>query len=281
MFSQKVVDLLTATHGSADVLLTTSCTSALEMSALLLDLEPGDTVIVPSFTFVSSALAFVRTGARIVFADISPDTLGIDPNHVSELLDDSVRAVVAVHYAGIGCDIAGLQTAIADEERVALVEDNAHGLFGTYQGMPLGSFGRFSTLSFHETKNFVCGEGGALVVNRNNDVGTPMCSTPRARTGKRSCSALSTSTPGWTPARRSGSRTFSPVTSWASSNAERRSLPSAERCTTRTSGFWNPRRTGFSGIRLPVVPRDRTPAYHMYYVILPDAVSRGIACSPR
>ena len=173
MFSQKVVDLLTATHGSADVLLTTSCTSALEMSGLLLDLEPGDTVIVPSFTFVSSALAFVRTGARVVFADIESETLGIDPNRSANC--STIRAGgrrsplrrCRLRYRRVAA-------AIADDQRVALVEDNAHGLFGTYQGMPLGSFGRFSTLSFHETKNFVCGEGGALLVNRPTTSSAPM-----------------------------------------------------------------------------------------------------------
>ena len=272
MFSQKVVDLLTATHGSADVLLTTSCTSALEMSALLLDLEPGDTVIVPSFTFVSSALAFVRTGARVVFADIESDTLGIDPNHVSELLDDSVRAVVAVHYAGIGCDIAGLQSAIADDQRVALVEDNAHGLFGTYQGMPLGSFGRFSTLSFHETKNFVCGEGGALVVNRNNDVGRAHVLHAKGTNRQAFMLGLVDKYSWVGTARRSGSRTFSPVTSWASSNAERRSLPSANGArhvpaASRTRG-------GPARYTAPRRAKGSDAGYHVYYVILPDAVSR-------
>ncbi|MEA3502230.1 MAG: DegT/DnrJ/EryC1/StrS family aminotransferase, partial [Actinomycetota bacterium] len=111
-FTARVVDLLSEWQGSPDVLLTTSCTDALELSALLLDIKPGDTVIVPSFTFVSSALAFVRAGARLVFADIEPVTLGIDPDHVAQLMDDSVRAVVAVHYAGIGCDIDGLRSVL-------------------------------------------------------------------------------------------------------------------------------------------------------------------------
>jgi dTDP-4-amino-4,6-dideoxygalactose transaminase len=273
MFSQKVVDLLTATHGSADVLLTTSCTSALEMSALLLDLEPGDTVIVPSFTFVSSALAFVRTGARVVFADIEPDTLGIDPNHVSELLDDSVRAVVAVHYAGVGCDIAGLQAATGDDERVALVEDNAHGLFGTYQGMPLGSFGRFSTLSFHETKNFVCGEGGALVVNRNNDVGRAHVLHDKG-TNRQAFMLGLVDKYSWVDTGSSFGLSDL-LAGYLLGQLERREEILAKRRTVHDTyqRLLEPEADRL-GIRLPVVPKDRTPAYHMYYVILPDAASR-------
>ena len=140
------------------------------MSALLLDLQPGDSVIVPSFTFTSSALAFAREGARILFCDIEPETLGLDPRHVAELLDDSVRAVVLVHYAGIACDVAGIREVLRDRPDVAFIEDNAHGLFGRWHGQPLGSLGRFATLSFHETKNFVCGEGGALVLNEPRDL---------------------------------------------------------------------------------------------------------------
>lgn len=169
-FTAKAVETLTEWQGSRDVLLTTSCTDALEMSAMLLDLRPGDTVIVPSFTFVTSALAFARAGARLIFADIERTTLGIDSDHVASLMDDSVRAVVPVHYAGIGCDLDGLDRVLASWPGVDVIEDNAQGLFGTYRGRPLGSFGRFSTISFHETKNFICGEGGALVVNQQSDV---------------------------------------------------------------------------------------------------------------
>ncbi len=169
-FAKRVTDLLTEELGAAGVLLTTSCTDALEMTAMLLSLQPGDTVIVPSFTFVSSALAYVREGARIVFADIERETLGIDPAHVAELIDDTTRAVVAVHYAGVACDLPGLGSALGDHPGVELIEDNAHGLFGRLDGRPLGSFGRMSAVSFHETKSFSCGEGGALVLNDPGDV---------------------------------------------------------------------------------------------------------------
>src|SRR5690606_34332462 len=161
-FSARVADLLRHETDACDVLLTTSCTAALEMSALLLDVGPEDTVVVPSFGFVTTALAFTRHGARVLFCDIEERTLGLDPDHLAEVMDESVRAVVPIHYAGVGCDIDGIDKVLEQWPRAELVEDNAHGLFGRYRGRPLGSFGRFSTLSFHETKNFICGEGGAL-----------------------------------------------------------------------------------------------------------------------
>ncbi len=169
-FTRRVAELLRAHHEAPEALLTTSCSSALEMAALLLDPEPGDTVIVPSFTFVTSALAFVRAGFRLVFADIEPTTLGIDPEHVAGLIDDRTRAVVAVHYAGVACDLDGLQAVLADHPGIDLIEDNAQGISGAHKGRPLGTFGRFSALSFHETKNVICGEGGALIVNDPTDV---------------------------------------------------------------------------------------------------------------
>jgi dTDP-4-amino-4,6-dideoxygalactose transaminase len=169
-FSARAAALLAELTGAEEVLLTTSCTAALELSAMMLDLGPGDTVVVPSFTFTTTALAFARQGARLVFCDIEPDTLGLDPAHLATLLDDTTRAVVMVHYAGVACDVDGVQRVLADRPDVALVEDNAHGLLGSYRGRPLGSWGRFAAQSFHETKNFVCGEGGALVLNDPADV---------------------------------------------------------------------------------------------------------------
>jgi len=169
-FARRAADILAADTGSAEVLMTTSCTSALELSAMLMDLREGDTVIVPSFTFTSTGLAFARQGAGLLFCDIEPDTLGLDPAHLATLLDEHVRAVVIVHYAGVACDVQGIRDVLAEWPEVRLVEDNAHGLFGTWRGEPLGSLGRFATLSFHETKNFVCGEGGALLLNDPEDV---------------------------------------------------------------------------------------------------------------
>ena len=169
-FAQRTAELLAADSGAAEVLMTTSCTAALELSAMLMDLQEGDTVIVPSFTFTSTGLAYARQGAGLLFCDIEPDTLGLDPAHLATLLDEHVRAVVIVHYAGVACDVQGIRDVLADWPEVQLVEDNAHGLFGTWRGEPLGSLGRFATLSFHETKNFVCGEGGALLLNDPQDV---------------------------------------------------------------------------------------------------------------
>lgn len=164
-YTETAVRDLVAALGSSDVLLTTSGTDALELAAMLLDVGPGDTVILPSFTFASVATAFTRGGARVRFADIEPVTLGIDPESVAELLDPSVRAVVPVHYAGMACDLPGLLAVLAGHEKATLVEDNAHGLFGTFDGQALGTFGPVGATSFHTTKNLVTGEGGALLVN--------------------------------------------------------------------------------------------------------------------
>lgn len=146
------------------VLLTTSCTHALEMAAMLLDLRPGDEIILPSFTFVSTANAFVLRGARPVFVDIRPDTLNIDETLIESAITSRTRAIVPMHYAGVGCEMDRLMD-VARRHGIAVVEDNAHGLFATYKGRRLGTFGCLATQSFHETKNIMCGEGGALLIN--------------------------------------------------------------------------------------------------------------------
>jgi len=163
-FTKRCHTLLQQELGAHDVLLTTSCTHALEMTALLLDAEPGDEVIVPSFTFVSTANAFVLRGARLVFIDIRPDTLNLDETQLERLITSCTKAIVPVHYAGVGCEMDVILD-IAGHYGVAVVEDNAHGLFGKYKGKYLGTFGDMATQSFHETKNFICGEGGALLIN--------------------------------------------------------------------------------------------------------------------
>lgn len=159
-YTRQCEALLGRIMDGAPVLLTTSCTHALEMAALLLDVGPGDEVIVPSFTFVSTANAFALRGARPRFADIRPDTLNIDQSLVGSLITPATRAVVAVHYGGTACEMNSLLA-----HRLPVIEDNAHGLFGSFEGRPLGTIGAMSTLSFHETKNISCGEGGALVLN--------------------------------------------------------------------------------------------------------------------
>ena len=146
------------------VLLTTSCTHALEMAAILLDLKPGDEVIVPSYTFVTSALAFHMHGAKIVFADIKPETLTLDEKLLQKLVTEKTRAIIPVHYGGVSCEMDQILD-IATKNNIIVIEDNAHGLFGKYKGKNLGTLGHMATQSFHETKNVSCGEGGALVIN--------------------------------------------------------------------------------------------------------------------
>jgi dTDP-4-amino-4,6-dideoxygalactose transaminase len=163
-FTRRCHALLERLLGAPKVLLTTSCTHALEMAAILLDVRPGDEVVVPSFTFVSTVNAFVLRGARPVFADIRPDTLNLDEGKLPALLSRRTRAVVPVHYAGVACEMADIVRQ-ATAAGSAVVEDNAHGLFGRYHGRPLGTFAPLATQSFHETKNLSCGEGGALVIN--------------------------------------------------------------------------------------------------------------------
>jgi dTDP-4-amino-4,6-dideoxygalactose transaminase len=163
-YTKQCQNVLERTLGVCRSLLTTSCTHALEMSALLLNIREGDEVIVPSFTFVSTVNAFVLRGARPVFIDIRPDTLNMDERLLEALITSRTRAIVVVHYAGVGCQMETI-LAIGRKYGIAVVEDNAHGLFGRYKGQMLGTFGCLATQSFHETKNIHCGEGGALLIN--------------------------------------------------------------------------------------------------------------------
>ena len=162
--STKCNSILSELTGGGKSLLTTSCTAALEMSSLLIDLSPGDEVILPSFTFTSAALAVVNYGATPVFVDIDPTTKNIDVNQVSEAITPKTKAISVVNYAGVACDYESLK-AICEKNDLFLIEDNAHGLGARYRGIQLGSFGDFATQSFHETKNVQCGEGGAIVLN--------------------------------------------------------------------------------------------------------------------
>jgi dTDP-4-amino-4,6-dideoxygalactose transaminase len=164
LFTRKCHALLEQLLGVPKVLLTTSCTHALEMAALLLDIQPGDEVIIPSFTFVSTVNAFVLRGAHPVFIDIRSDTLNMDEEQLQRLITPRTRAIVPVHYAGVGCEMDYILE-VANRYGVPVVEDNAHGLFGRYKGIYLGTLGCMATLSFHATKNFTCGEGGALLIN--------------------------------------------------------------------------------------------------------------------
>ena len=156
--------LIEQSLGIQKVLLTTSGTHALEMAALLLNIGVQDEVILPAFTFPSTANAFVLRGARPVFVDIRRDTLNIDENQIEQRITERTKAIFLVHYAGVGCEMNTI-LAIARRHALSVVEDNAHGLYGRYRGRYLGTFGELAALSFHETKNFTCGEGGAVLIN--------------------------------------------------------------------------------------------------------------------
>lgn len=166
-FSKKAEKLLIKKlNTSGKIYLTTSCTHALEIAAILINLKPGDEVIVPSYTFVTTALAFYMHGAKIIFSDIKYDTLNIDETKLEKLITKKTKAIVAVHYAGVSCEMKEIMR-LGKKYNLCIIEDNAHGLFGEYYGKKLGSIGHFATQSFHETKNISCGEGGALVLNNS------------------------------------------------------------------------------------------------------------------
>jgi dTDP-4-amino-4,6-dideoxygalactose transaminase len=238
------------------------------MAAMLLDLAPGDEVILPSFTFVSTANAFVLRGATPVFVDITPDTMNLDAALVERALTPRTRAIVPVHYAGVGCDMDALAD-IARRHGVAVIEDNAHGLFGRYRGRPLGSFGVMATLSFHETKNITCGEGGALLINDERlieraeiirEKGTERSRFFRGHVDKYTWSDVGSSY----------------VLSDMLAAFLLGQLESAERIQARRREMWHfyaerlaDWASGFDAV-LPHVPGDCTQAYHMFYVVLPS-----------
>ncbi len=274
-FSTEASALLSSELEAADVLLTTSCTAALEMSGLLLDIQPGDVVIVPSFTFVTTALAFARAGARLRFADIERQTLGIDPRSVADLMNERVRAVVAVHYAGVGCDIRGLEEVLAGHPSASLIEDNAHGLFGRYDGQPLGTFGRFSTLSFHETKNFVCGEGGALIVNRPEDVERAYILYEKG-TNRKAFFKGQVDKYTWKDTGSSfGLSDILAAYLLAQLEQRERILAKRRAVFERYDALLAPLANDL-GIVTPHIPPDRECAWHMYYILLQDMAIRDL-----
>ena len=167
MFTQKCHQFFCSRYGFHKTLLTTSCTDALEMAAILSEIGPGDEVLIPTFTFVSTALAFVRQGAHIIFADSGPDNPNLDPSCLEELAArPRMKAIVAVHYAGIACDMDAILS-IARRHGLLVIEDAAQGIDATYNNRPLGGIGDLGCFSFHETKNIITGEGGALMVNQD------------------------------------------------------------------------------------------------------------------
>jgi dTDP-4-amino-4,6-dideoxygalactose transaminase len=254
------------------VLLTTSCTHALELSALLLNIQPGDEVIVPSFTFVSTVNAFVLRGARPVFIDIRPDTLNLDENRLEELISPRTRALIPVHYAGVGCEMDRILE-IARRHNIAVVEDNAHGLFARYKGRYLGTFGDLATLSFHETKNVICGEGGAIVINDSRYVGRAEIlrekGTNRSRFLRGQVDKYT-----WVDIG-SSYLTSDILAAFLLAQLER-----IERITASRRRVWEYYREHLSGwasqhgVGLPYVPPHCEQSYHMFYLILPSTEVR-------
>ncbi len=271
-FTRKCHTLLTDAHGCAATLLTTSCTHALEMSALLLDVKPGDEIILPSFTFVSTANAFVLRGARPVFADVRADTLNLDEKQLEALITPRTRAIVPVHYAGVGCEMDAI-CAIAANHGIAVVEDNAHGLFGRYRGRLLGTFGTLSTLSFHETKNFSCGEGGALIINDPalveraeiiREKGTNRSRFFRGQVDKYTWVDIGSS---YLPSDLLAAYLLAQLESREHVLAARRRVYEYY---LEHLAEW----AATNGVRLPVIPDACESSYHMFYMLLPSLAHR-------
>jgi dTDP-4-amino-4,6-dideoxygalactose transaminase len=276
-FTRRCHELLEGTLGVRRALLTTSCTHALEMAALLLDLAPGDEVIVPSFTFVSTVNAFLLRGARPRFADVRPDTLNLDERQLEDLVGPRTRAIVPVHYAGVGCEMDAI-LALAGRHGIEVVEDNAHGLFGKYRGRWLGTFGGLATQSFHETKNVTCGEGGALLINDARYVARAEIvrekGTDRSRFFRGEVDRY-----GWVDV---GSSYLMSDVLAAFLYGQLCEWP---RIQERRAELWSRYDAGLAAwacahdVRTPVIPEGCEQSYHMYYVLLPsqDVRARLIA----
>ena len=271
-YSKRCHALLEQVLGVQKVMVTTSCTHALEMCALLLDIRPGDEVIVPSFTFVSTANAFALRGARIVFSDIRPDTLNLDERQLEGLISSRTKAVVPVHYAGVGCemDVIG---GIAARHGLAVVEDNAHGLFGKFRGRWLGTFGCLAAQSFHETKNITCGEGGALLINDARlieraeiirEKGTNRSRFFRGQTDKYSWVDIGSS---YVMSDVLAAFLYAQLEAWQTIQARRQRIWKYYDQHLRD---WAQER----GIGCPVVPAHCEQSYHMYYLVLPSLEKR-------
>jgi len=267
-FTQKCHELLEKELGVPRVLLTTSCTHALEMAALLLECGAEDEVILPSFTFVSTANAFALRGARLVFADIRRDTLNLDESRLESLITAKTKAIVVVHYAGVACEMGAI-LAIASRHGVPVIEDNAHGLFSKYKGTYTGTLGCLGTQSFHETKNFTCGEGGALVVNDVElleralvirEKGTNRSRYFRGEVDKYSWVDLGSS---YLPSDLLAAFLYAQLEARVEIQNKRREV-------------WNRYYESLAdwaqsnGVRLPVISPECEQAHHMFYVLLPS-----------
>ena len=249
-------------------LLTTSCTHALEMSALLLDIAPGDEVIVPSFTFVSTVNAFVLRGATPIFIDCREDTLNMDEAQLESLISEKTKAIVPVHYGGVGCEMDAI-LGLTRRHNIAVVEDNAHGLFGKYRGQHLGTFGCLATQSFHEPKNISCGEGGALIINDEGyaeraeilrEKGTNRSRFFRGQVDKYTWVDVGSS---YLPSDLLAAFLLAQLERYEQIQTRRQQI--WERYFGELSGW-----AASNNVLLPVVPAHCEQAWHMFYMILPS-----------
>ena len=271
-FSKRCQELLEATLGAPKVLLTSSCTDALEMAAMLVGIEAGDEVIVPSYTFVSTANAFVLRGARPIFADIRPDTLNLDEAQLESLISPRTKAIVPVHYAGVGCDMDSI-LATAARHGIRVIEDNAHGLYARHNGRYLGTFGSLATQSFHETKNIICGEGGALVINNPEmieraqilrDKGTDRSRFLQGQVDKYSWVDIGSSF---------GMSDL--LAAFLYAQLEQREVIYSRR--RAVWEFYDQELAGWAenhGVKRPFIPANAKQSHHMYYLILPTLEDR-------
>lgn len=271
-YSKKCHAFFEQTLGVPKAMVTTSCTHALEMCALLLNIQPGDEVIVPSFTFVSTANAFALRGAKIVFSDIRPDTLNLDERQLEGLITSRTKAVVPVHYAGVGCEMDAIGE-IAARHGLAVVEDNAHGLFGKFRGRWLGTFGCMAAQSFHETKNITCGEGGALLINDPRlieraeilrEKGTNRSRFFRGQVDKYSWVDVGSS---YVMSDVLAAFLYAQLEAWPAIQAQRQRIWKRYDQHLRD---W----TQEHGIGRPVVPAHCEQSFHMYYLIMPSLEKR-------
>ena len=254
-------------------LLTTSCTHALELAALLCDIKPGDEIIVPSYTFTSTVNAFVLRGATPIFCDSRPDTMNMDENQIDQLITSKTKAIVPVHYAGVSCEMDKILE-IAKKNNLYVIEDNAQGIFGKYKGKYLGTFGDFSALSFHETKNINCGEGGALFVNRSRfsdraeiirEKGTNRSQFFRGEIDKYGWVDVGSS---FLPSDILAAYLWAQLEVWPIIMQRRKKI-------------WDYYASNLNdwarnvGVRLPFVPNHVEQSYHMYFVVFSDLETRS------
>jgi dTDP-4-amino-4,6-dideoxygalactose transaminase len=272
VFTRRCHQLLEQVLGVRKALLTTSCTDALEMSALLLDVQPGDEILVPSFAFVSTVNAYVLRGARPVFVDIRPDTLNLDETQLERLLTSRTRAIVVLHYAGVACEMDPILD-LAARRGLNVIEDNAHGLFARYKVRLLGTLGCLATQSFHETKNVHCGEGGALLINDPayieraeilREKGTNRSRFFRGQVDKYTWVDVGSS---FLPSDLLAAFLLAQLEAREQIQARRRAI--WERYQAALAG-WAAR----EGVRQPLVPPHCEQSYHMYYLLLPTLASR-------